>query len=274
MENAICRRQTGLILYKHHKVNFTFLAIIAVLFTSCSVSPILESPRVRSGVKIETAVKHSTSELKWNLSDSIMRNSEYSKELKFGFGDEYFELAPLVKFAIANRVELGGYFWWFILNMGWDGRIKVALFEKGEPHIFRNVAGAVIIGSNGYNGEWENCSRNWAGISLGTYHQFRNLGIEYVLMPTAGKSTYRNVDDPLGSGEVSFYDITLVTGINADISKKVFSSIALTTMKKFTSHCDIYNHDYDSINIERISFSQAPIGFNFIIGYRFGSHKD
>lgn len=264
------RRQSDLIKFKHFNNYLIFLSTVTVLFTNCAVSPLLESPRVHSGVKIEASVKHTKSQLTWNLSDSIMHNSLYSNELTFVFGGENVELAPLVRFGIANRVEFGGYIWGVIQNMGWDGRIKVALFEIGKPLIFRNVASAAIIGSNKFSGEWDKSQRNWGGISLGTYHKFGRLGIEYILMPTAGKTSYRNRVDGLGSVGVYFYDITLATGINADINNKFYSSFSLTAMKKFTSHYDIK----DYITINRITFSQEPIGFNLIIGYRFGSRKD
>ena len=249
------------------------MALIAILYTNCSVAPVLESPRVRSGVIVEAIAEHAQSHLTWNLSDTVLRNSAYSNELKYGFGNEYFDLAPFVKFAFADRVELGGYLISFWMNKGWDGSIKVALFDIGEPIFFRNVAAAALIGSNGFNGERDNCSRNWAGLSLGTYHQFGKLGIEYILMPTAGKSSYSNLDDTYGSGGVYFYDITLITGIKADINQKFYSSFALTAMKKFTSHYEINNYS-NNITINRISFSQDPVGFNFVIGYRFGSRKD
>jgi hypothetical protein len=273
MKNTMYRRRPGLILCKHYKVCFTFLALIAILYTNCSVAPVLESPRVRSGVIVEATAKHAQSHLTWNLSDTVLRNSAYSNELKFEFGDEDFDVAPVVKFAFANRVEFGGYLMALLQNKGWDGSIKVALFDIGEPYFFRNVAAAALIGSTGFNGEWDECSRNWAGLSLGTYHQFGMLGIEYILMPTAGKSSYSNLDDPHGSGGVYFYDITLVTGIKADINQKFFSSFALTAMKKFTSHYEINNYS-NKITINRISFGQDPVGFNFVIGYRFGSRKD
>lgn len=258
---------------KQYKTCLTFHSLIAILFTNCSVAPFLESPRIRSGIIIEATAKHAQSYLTWKLSDTVLRNSVYSNELKYGFGDEGVDLAPVVKFAFANRVEFGGYFWWLFLNKGWDGSIKVALFDFGEPHFFHNIAAATLLGTMGFDGEWDECSRNWAGLSLGTYHQFGKLGIEYILMPTAGKSTYNNFDDGIGSGGVYFYDITIATGINADINHKFFSSLALTAMKKFTSHSEIDKH-YSRVTINNITFNQDPVSFNFIIGYRFGSRKN
>lgn len=93
-------------------------------------------------------------------------------------------------------------------------------------------------------------------------------------MPTAGKTTYRNINDGIGRGSVSFYDFTLATGITANIGQKLFSSIALTATREFSRESEIEDTYDESIQINRIWFDQAPLGFSFVIGYRFGGRKE
>jgi hypothetical protein len=262
------------VLGKRQRCHIIYVVILFVgIISSCSVAPIIESPRVRSGVKVEASMIHSDSEVKWKLNDSIMRGGVYNDELKYRFGENKLDIAPLVKFALADRVEFGGYFWWVLQNMGWDGRIKVSMFEKGTPQLFQNIAGAVIIGSKGFNGEWDECHRHWAGITLGTHQQFRKLDFEYILMPTAGMCGYKNIDDGLGIASVSCVDATLVTGVAANIVQRFYLSAALTVSKDFLRHYRIHSSNAEGIQIKRLVFDQSLLGFNVVTGCRFGSKK-
>lgn len=249
------------------------ISIIPLLWAGCSYSPILESPRIRSGVIVEAQAVHSQYKIKWHLSDSVMRNSIYSNEIENTFGSEKVDAAPVVKFAIANRVEFGGYFWTALLqNLGWDARLKIALFDLGKPVMFRNIGLALLMGSDGCNGEWDHNIRIWAGLTLGTLHKFGKMEIEYILMPTFGRNSFSNLDDGIGSGEVIFTNFDLTTGISLNFNERLFSSAAVSFSKAFNDHTTIDNHS-SSTQIEEISYKPPMPGFNFVIGYRFGSRK-
>jgi len=86
------------------------LTLLLINTIGCAVAPGLESPRIKTGIKLQLDATGMRNEMKWHLSDSVMRGGIYSNELKYNFGESPVEYAPKIQFAFLNRVELGGYF--------------------------------------------------------------------------------------------------------------------------------------------------------------------
>jgi hypothetical protein len=57
------------------KLNYlvSSLPLFFLSFTGCSVAPVLESPRIKPGLKMELGAIHLRDEVRWHLTDSVMR---------------------------------------------------------------------------------------------------------------------------------------------------------------------------------------------------------
>ncbi len=249
-----------------------WLLFVTLCIAGCSVVPVLESPRIRTGVKLKTVATYTPHEVHWSLSDSTMRNGVMVKDDYSDFGYEPGDVTPHITFALADRVEFGGYFWWILLNKGWDGRIKVSFFETGRPVLFRNIAVAVIAGSKGFDGEWDHTIRHWGGFTLGTNWLLSGFEMEYILMLTGGRDWYEN-SDGIGKADLAFSDAMLTTGVTANIHQRVFFSIALSTKKAFSKNIQITNYNGEETRITSVRLYQEVPNVSFFVGYRFGRGK-
>jgi hypothetical protein len=242
------------------------LSLFLANMIGCSVAPALESPRIKPGIKLELDASNMQNEIKWHLTDSVMRGGVYSNELKFTFGENKVEYGPKIQFGISNRVEIGGYLWWLLSSGGWDGKIKINVLDAGKDVIFRNIAVAIIAGSKGSFGEWSGSNRTWAGITFGTLNKIKDFEFEYIIMPTIGTNHYNNLDDGLGSGGVNFTDVLITTGATISFSQRLYSSAAVI-LSAYKSGLRSYS---SGVKINEITFTPKKIGLNFNIGWRFG----
>jgi hypothetical protein len=230
---------------------------------------VLESPRIRSGVKLEAVAATAEQSLQWELSDTITRSGHTSKQLSHNFSGEQVNVYPRLSIGIRDKFELGGHLYGPVPLISWEGRLKLALFEYGSPRFFRNIAAATLVGSRGFKAEWDDANRNWGGFSFGTLHKHSILELEYIVMPTLGYNTFGSTDDGIGTGSISFYDISLTTGLSLNVTRRLYTSIALSYAYDFNPHQKISKESL----IKAISFDAQPYSFNAALGYRFGQSK-
>jgi hypothetical protein len=90
-------------------------------------------------------------------------------------------------------------------------------------------------------------------------------------MPTVGKNRFQSQSGGTGSGEVTFFDVDVNTGISLFLAKRVYSSFALLlSVYDFYYHYNIYQHiKY----IDRIEFIPQKVGFSATLGFMFGKSK-